>query len=265
LPSPDQLIGGGGHDTLRGNGGPDLLTDGDAPGAPDADILDGGSGDGPDDRPGVDLVSYDDRKASVRIDLTAADADGVTTAGQAGEGDRVRRVESFEGGEGDDVMIGGERADRLAGGPGADDLSGHNGADVLAGGKGPDAVRGGRGDDEILVEPVRRSRDRLRCGSGRADRVRLFAAADRVPADCEYVATLDEFEGFRLLVQAHPPPRRAMVTMRVSCQGLYGPNDRPPGRFTGGVTLRRSGGAGASSLPHGAPCGARRQSWSRWS
>lgn len=55
----------------------------------------------------------------------------------------------FDGGEGDDILIGGGGNDILRGGAGADILLGRLGADLLLGGAGRDLLFGGAGVDEL--------------------------------------------------------------------------------------------------------------------
>ena len=72
--------------------------------------------------PGVDRVTYDDRRGDVPI---AADSDGVADDGTAGEGDNIDpSVENIIGGAGNDVLGGvAGVANVLDGGPGIDTAS----------------------------------------------------------------------------------------------------------------------------------------------
>jgi hypothetical protein len=165
----DQLDGGGGRDRLSGRGNGDTLTDGDTPGAVDADVLDGGEDGG-------DTVSYAGRTAAVTVDLADPGPDG-----EPGEADTVRGVENatggagdydlggaggmsmIDGGAGDDHLDGEAGEDTLAGGPGDDRLHGHAGDDFLDGGAGNDRLRGDAGRDVFTGATTN---DVVSCGAG---------------------------------------------------------------------------------------------------
>jgi Ca2+-binding RTX toxin-like protein len=55
----------------------------------------------------------------------------------------------FNGGQGDDALVGSDGADTLLGGPGNDFLSGGSESDYIEGGKGLDTIEGGEGSDII--------------------------------------------------------------------------------------------------------------------
>ena len=133
-PGSDSIDGGGGRDTLRGGPGVDSFTDGDAPGAADADVIDGG--------PGTDDVAYDTRTANLAFDMAAG------RAGEAGEGDQLTSVESVVGGAGSDVFTGTAAAEGYSGGPGPDVAIGGGGADSISLGGGGRADAG-PGNDSI--------------------------------------------------------------------------------------------------------------------
>ena len=59
-------------------------------------------------------------------------------------------ADTLEGGLGDDILLGGEGPDTLFGGNGNDNLDGGNGNDRLAGEKGNDILTGGLGSDVFL-------------------------------------------------------------------------------------------------------------------
>jgi hypothetical protein len=63
-------------------------------------------------------------------------------------------------------------------------IYGGEGADRIRGTPGLDVVRSGRGNDRIDVRGG--AEDRVRCGPGRRDRVRLLSD-DRATSDCEIV------------------------------------------------------------------------------
>jgi Ca2+-binding RTX toxin-like protein len=162
----DRLFGGNGNDGLDdfagndySNGGPgdDFLYQQYQPGRSDADTLLGGSGD--------DYVTYAGRTASI-----TADADGVKgDDGQAGEHDSIGTdVETIQGGEAGDRLIGTPRADRLVGGGGNDTLTGGAGDDVLVGDEGNDHLDGGAGTDSLYGDA---GNDELVATDGAADLV----------------------------------------------------------------------------------------------
>ena len=159
--------GGGGADRLAGRGNNDTLTDGDATGAADADVLDAGTG--------FDAVSYAARTADLAVDLSAG------SGGEVAENDVLRGLESatggsgddeldgtaamnmLDGGDGDDHLDGHGSGDALYGRDGRDTLHGHDGSDGLDGGAGADRLRGDAGSDAVL----RPSRDdAISCGRG---------------------------------------------------------------------------------------------------
>ena len=127
----DRLSGGGGRDRLYGGPGQDTLTDGDAPRAPDADVMDGGPcrdracAPAAPAEPGDvdDAVDYRVRRAPVRVDLRST----APVQGQHGERDVVRAVEMAVGGTGPDRLIAGHTSSRLIGNAGADTLEARNG------------------------------------------------------------------------------------------------------------------------------------------
>ena len=60
-------------------------------------------------------------------------------------------ITGFEGGPGNDVLVGNGAANVLDGGAGKDSVSGAGGADLLSGGTQDDAVVGGAGSDTMLL------------------------------------------------------------------------------------------------------------------
>ncbi len=143
--SMENVVGGGGGDTLRGNqavnslqglGGDDVVVGGGGD-----DVLDGGAG-------GTDTVSYDDRRPdeSVRVTFNGT-SDG--SGGGAGEQDTISNFERLAGGAGDDELIGSDLGDVMNGAGGADTVTGGDGNDILSGDAGPDRVFGGSGTDAL--------------------------------------------------------------------------------------------------------------------
>jgi Ca2+-binding RTX toxin-like protein len=135
----DDLRGGGGRDQLYGLGGDDRLSDGDrdrraGKGGPGRDLLDGGAGD--------DTVSYDQRTASVAVNIGDDQPDG-----GRGEGDRLTSIESITGGRGNDRLLGDRQPNTIDGGGGRDRINGRGGDDMLAANAG--TVECGHGRDSV--------------------------------------------------------------------------------------------------------------------
>lgn len=79
---------------------------------------------------------------------------------------------SFDGGDGEDILVGRSRADNLVGGADNDILSGGGGDDFLIGGEGVDVATGGAGQDVFVFESL------SDIDSGGADAVLDFSHAD---------------------------------------------------------------------------------------
>lgn len=107
---------------------------------------------------------------------TPTSREGVTRTGTNGPN-------VLSGTAGADVLNGRGGNDRLAGRAGNDRLFGGAGADRLFGGPGRDVLDGGRGNDTIAAAD--RTKDRIRCGTGRD--VVVADRADVVARDCEVV------------------------------------------------------------------------------
>jgi hypothetical protein len=181
----ESFSGGPGSDSLHGGAGPDLFSEDDTAAA---DLYDGGAG--------PDEISYGARKAGLIADLQA---------GTGPDGDRLNGIESLDGGQGDDVILGSDAPGRLQGSGGDDRVDGRGGADKLYGGDGSDVLVGGEGDDELVgVEaPAPDGADRLDGGPGDdlfsvdpADELTCGPGLDRrwagdvplaLPAGCEAV------------------------------------------------------------------------------
>lgn len=148
------LDGGGGTDVLRGGDGDDSLRDGDGvAGVVDGDVLDGGAG--------TDLVSYDDRRTAVRVDVADELPDGA-----AGEGDRLDGIDGVFGGRGDDHLAGSDEAGAMDGGPGRDVIRARGGDDVVEA-EAHDRVDLGSGDDRLRsLRGVFLTGGIVRCGPG---------------------------------------------------------------------------------------------------
>jgi hypothetical protein len=112
----------------------------------------------------------------------------------------------FQGGPGQDVLVGGLPAAGLDGGGGPDDLFGGDGPDVLRGGGGDDEITGGRSGDGIHGD---RGNDHIFAGSeddrvaindGQRDLARCGPGQDRVRVDA-----LDVVRGCERVI--FDPPR----------------------------------------------------------
>jgi Ca2+-binding RTX toxin-like protein len=212
---PDQLRGSRSRvnalfgDTIAGQpqGAADLLTGGRRNdfllGGPRNDMLDG--------RGGRDEASYRDERSRVFASLIIGRAEAPAHT------DSLTAIESLEGGDGGDTLIGNARAntltgeggkdelrgnagddrlvggggggvftgggsedDTMIGGPGHDALFGERGADRMFGRQGRDRLSAGRGRDEVFAG---RGNDRVNSRDGRRDRVRCGAGFDVVLAD----------------------------------------------------------------------------------
>jgi hypothetical protein len=183
----EDLYAGPGRDILRGGAGVDTLHDttfGPAIGRDDPSPFragargiaqTGGESDLMDGGPGVDTVSYEERRDGVLVDLAQPVA--------AGE-DLTLGLEGAIGGAGRDRLAGDARANQLSGNGGRDRLVGRKGSDLLNGGEGADRYAGGPGGDRInpLEEPG--TRERIRCGAG-TDLVFSLGPDDYLAPDCE--------------------------------------------------------------------------------
>ena len=135
--SADQLKGGEGDDDLQGGQGSDVLS----PGRGDNRVSDG---------PGDDEVDF--RMNAVGVVYTTGGGND-TVWGSRYDDNILAAVGSaavrFEGGRGDDILVGGDSGDTLIGGDGDDQLQGLGGNDILIGGFGNDILLGGAGEDSL--------------------------------------------------------------------------------------------------------------------
>ena len=154
----DTLFGQSGNDTLNGGTGNDVLDGGTG-----GDTLNGNEGDdtlivqGPDSArdnltggAGVDTADFSAFTANLTVTL-----DGwnwATVGGTCGgaNADRVRSVENFTGGSGNDTINGDGNVNVLTGGGGNDTINGGGGDDFLAGGSGADRIIVDQGNDTII-------------------------------------------------------------------------------------------------------------------
>uniref|UniRef100_UPI0034CF3DFC beta strand repeat-containing protein n=1 Tax=Roseomonas sp. 18066 TaxID=2681412 RepID=UPI0034CF3DFC len=157
LVSIENLIGGSGNDTLKGDANDNKLS-----GGAGDDILDGRAGTNTlDGGTGNDLLYagvgrnlMDGGTGTDTVDYTAS-AIGLTinlAYGYAGDpvtGDTLTRIENVVGTSHDDIIYGDRFSNVLKGGDGDDYLHGNNGDDVLDGGAGNNTLIGGSGNDTV--------------------------------------------------------------------------------------------------------------------
>lgn len=148
----ENVIGGGGDDTITGSASANVLT-----GGAGNDVLNGGAGDdvfaegaasNGGDRfiggLGTDRVDYSLRVAALTITMDGVAADD----GLSGENDDVEAdVENVDCGSGDDTVTGNAGNNVVNGGAGDDTISGGAGNDTLFGDADDDALNGDAGDD----------------------------------------------------------------------------------------------------------------------
>jgi Ca2+-binding RTX toxin-like protein len=146
----DGVSGGAGNDQVSGQAGDDRLD-----GGPGDDSLEfavagahAGVGAGADDLhggTGVDLLSYLDHAAAIRIAIDELPGDG-----SAAENDNVHNdVETVIATTLADTLTGDDLGQDLYGNGGNDTIDGRGGGDLLNGGTGEDIIRGGAGDDAV--------------------------------------------------------------------------------------------------------------------
>lgn len=183
----DQIVGGLGNDTVRGDSGDDNLNGG----AGGHDLIEGGDGNDTLVGDAGDVLrgnGDDDTLIALATNLGGVEGgDGrdtliyETSLGIGGEfsglgveeihGSQLADSISMElatdnvtilgrgggdflrGGTGNDTLLGGLGSDNLSGGDGADSLAGDEGDDTLFGGQG-DSISGGAGDDQIIVDSI---------------------------------------------------------------------------------------------------------------
>lgn len=112
---------------------------------------------GGDDRIAVRARTWDIDLGSGDDTLAAIFGDGPVRGGAGDDRMRFLRLRAgqgatFDGGAGDDELIGDDGRDRLAGGDGNDVMRGEDAADRLYGGPGIDSAYGGAGNDRCRAE-----------------------------------------------------------------------------------------------------------------
>jgi uncharacterized delta-60 repeat protein len=124
----DTLYAGTGNDAVSGGGGSDLIIGGDGAGN---DTYDGGDG--------VDTVKYTSAKAAITVNLINSKATSTDGADIAGIGtDILTNIENIIAGNFNDMLTGNFANNQLLGGLGNDTLDGGSGTDSLIGGLGND-------------------------------------------------------------------------------------------------------------------------------
>ncbi|MBB4268198.1 calcium-binding protein [Roseospira visakhapatnamensis] len=137
----DTLSGGRGDDTLIGGAGVNFLSGDDG-----NDILLAGIGiDHFDGGVGFDTASYQLATAGIVLDLASRESDSQYVAG-----DTFVHVERIVGSDYADVMTGSSSNNILDGGAGNDTITGGDGADTVTGGLGDDNLSGGDGSDTYI-------------------------------------------------------------------------------------------------------------------
>lgn len=182
----DTLVGGRGNDIKLGEAGDDLLIWNNGDGS---DLMEGGEG-----RDTVQINGANDAGDSFRVDpngdrvrfrrtnlglfsLDIATTENLDVNGQGGSDVIIGAVGlanlislDFDGGEGNDLLIGGDGIDVLRGGAGNDTMLGNRGNDIVLGeagddllilndGDGSDFLEGGDGDDTLQVNGSNTERD----------------------------------------------------------------------------------------------------------
>jgi Ca2+-binding RTX toxin-like protein len=233
----DAIFGRAGNDTLNGGIGNDVLL-----GGVGADVLNGGSGNdnllggtGADQLnggTGIDTANYADATGAIVVDLQF----GNVNTGIA-QGDTYNSIENIIGGTGADTLNGDAGNNRIEGRDGNDALQGRNGNDTLIGGNGNDILMGGAGADVLNGDT---GNDTLMGGAG-ADVLNGGAGIDTA-------SYADATSGvFADLVLTHLNTGDAAGDSYSTIQNLTGSDfaDNLRGTFTGNVI---SGGGGNDTI-----------------
>ncbi len=221
----DQLIGKAGNDRLDGGAGDDSLEFAASGALSDA-------GEGADDLhggTGVDLLSYHERTAPIRLTLDELPGDGAT-----GENDNVHNDietviatkladtligddlgqdlygnggdDTIDGRGGDDLLNGGTGEDTIRGGAGNDTLQGSAGGDFLDGGPGQDFFEG---DNECTSLPCTGGADQIMARDDEQDTINCGVGADRATVDLLDIVAIDSQQGCESIDRAALPATTA--------------------------------------------------------
>jgi Ca2+-binding RTX toxin-like protein len=131
----ENISGSAFNDTLRGNGGDNIIE-----GGAGRDTLDGGAGLN-------DTVVYRNSSSGVSVNLGTNTASG----GEA-TGDTVSGFENVEGSRNGDTLTGSALNNTILGGGGIDIIDGGRGADTIDGGAGNDIMTGGAQGDTFVFQ-----------------------------------------------------------------------------------------------------------------
>jgi Ca2+-binding RTX toxin-like protein len=269
----DRVFGDAGNDTLNGDDGNDTLTLGTG-----ADTADAGAGDdlvqlattARDERDevqggiGFDRATYSiagstgDRLTPLRI----IEANLETLAGEKDttENDVLRSIESYGGGEGNDILTGvlSSNDSQYTGEDGDDTIFGSSAANTVTGGAGSDSLDGNEGNDIVDAKTGEGSTadadPLIDCGTGTNDLAILDLLDDATPSGCENIDRSPAGEG------PHVRPSFGRVvsvasgaaTVRLSCP-------RALRRACRGTLELRVGAARTARTSYSVPAGASRR------
>jgi Ca2+-binding RTX toxin-like protein len=132
------ITGGAGNDTMTGGPGNDTFLMGTA--AAGNDIIDGSAGE--------DLVDYSGRTNALTLTLNGSTA--TTGNGESGESTSLVNIEDLTCGSGADTVTGDANDNVISGGPGNDTIDAAGGNDTIDPGTGTNTITCGSGNDILL-------------------------------------------------------------------------------------------------------------------
>lgn len=147
LISIQNLIGGSGNDSLKGNAVSNVLEGGTG-----ADVIAGVGVIINGTQTYNDTASYRSDTTGVTITLTSGAASGAFVSGGDAEGDTLTGIAHLMGGYGADTLTGDVLNNTLTGNAGNDVLDGGDGNDILYGNADADTLIGGLGNDKLYGE-----------------------------------------------------------------------------------------------------------------
>ncbi len=209
----DRIFGEAGNDTLNGSDGNDQMFLGTG-----ADTADAGSGDdllqlatpARDERDevqggiGFDQATYSIGGTGDRLTpLRFIEANLETLAGEkdTNENDVLRSIESYGGGEGNDILTGvlSSNDSQYAGENGDDTIFGSSAANTVTGGAGSDSLDANEGNDIVDAKTGEGSTadadPLIDCGTGTNDLAILDLLDDATPSGCENIDRSPAGEG----------------------------------------------------------------------